>query len=128
MATRVVTNNSSTQHRSGGIPQTASGAKLSTPGAQPENTPSTRSTPDEVVNQILIRAKSPLVEEDARKLAEILEKVSRNTYPWISISDQQTADVGATLPNRPAHEEAMFPGACEDLRGIRCPPQLIHYP
>ena len=81
MATRVLTNNSLTQHRSGNIPQTTSRVKLSTPGAQPKNAPDIRPTLDEVVDQILIRAKSPLAEEDVRKLAEILEKVSRKHLP-----------------------------------------------
>ena len=120
MATRVVVNNSPTQHRPGSIPQTISGVKLSAPSVQPEGASNTRPTLDEMVDRVLVRTKSPLVEEDACKLAEVLEKVnSKPSYLWINVFNQQATDVGATLPNQPAYKEAMLPRTREDLWRIR---------
>ena len=47
--------------------------------------------------------------------SKVLEKVVGSTlFPGINISNQRTADDGAphTLQNKPAYEEAMFPGTC----------------
>jgi len=50
-----------------------------TAGAQSQRTSVTR-TPDETLDRLLVRAKSPLGEDDVQKLVDALEKVSRG-YP-----------------------------------------------
>ena len=78
MATDVL---SPTRHRSNSIPQTTSNTKLRGSGVEPQTTSGPRPTPDEVVDRILLRAKSPLGEDEARKIVEALEKVSRDRLP-----------------------------------------------
>jgi len=79
MATRVFVNNSHTPHHSSNIPQATPSAKLSTSGAQPQNTSDSRFSLDDTVDRILVKAKSPLKEDEVRLLVEALEKVS-NKY------------------------------------------------
>jgi hypothetical protein len=57
--------------------RTTINAKLSTPDAQLQSTHSTRRSPDEVVERVLVRAKSPLGKDEVRTVVESLEKVSR---------------------------------------------------
>ena len=68
------------------------------------------------MDRVPVRTKSPLVEEDACKLAEVFEKVNRKpSYLWINVFNQQGTDVEATLSNQPAYKEAMLPRTREDL-------------
>ena len=68
----------------------------------------------------MVRAKSPLAEEDARELVEVLEKVNRKPfYLRINVFNRQATDDGATLPNQSAYKEAMLPRTREDLWRIR---------
>jgi len=80
MATGTLMNNPPTPHSSRNIPQTISNTGPSTPGVQPRNASVPQPTPDEVVDRLLDRAKSPLEEGEVRKVVEALEKVSRSTF------------------------------------------------
>jgi len=60
--------------------KTAPSASSTTAGAQSQRTSVTRLTPDETLDRLLVRAKSPLGEDAVQKLVDALEKVSRG-YP-----------------------------------------------
>ena len=60
--------------------ETAPSASPTTAGVPAQRTSNTRLTPDETLDRLLVRAKSSLGKDDARKLVEALEKVSRG-YP-----------------------------------------------
>ena len=62
---------------SNNVLQTTPSTKLSVSGVQPQSTSGLRPALDEVVDRILVRAKSPLGEDEARKIVEALEKVSK---------------------------------------------------
>lgn len=67
----------SSRHHSGSTSQTMSNIKLSASSVQPQSASGPRPTLDEVVDRILVRAKSPLGGDEARKIVEALEKVSK---------------------------------------------------
>ncbi|KAF9654244.1 kinase-like protein [Thelephora ganbajun] len=76
----VLTNNPPTPRHSSNIPQTTSGTKPGPSGVQQQNTTGTRSL-DEAVDQILMKAKSPLGEGEVRRVVETLEKMLDHKYP-----------------------------------------------
>ncbi|KAF9654231.1 hypothetical protein BDM02DRAFT_3182057 [Thelephora ganbajun] len=76
----VLTNNPPTPRRSSNIPQTTSGTKPGPSGVQQQNTTGTRSL-DEAVDQVLMKAKSPLGEGEVRRVVETLEKMLDHKYP-----------------------------------------------
>jgi len=100
MGTRVFTNNSRAPHHSSNIPQATPSAKLSTSGAQPQNTFDSRLTIDDTVDRILVKAKSPLKEGEVRLLVEALEKVS-NKYLLPTARCIQPADDRYWSPDTP---------------------------
>ena len=71
MAAGVLMNNSPTPHRSRNISQATPNTGASTTGVQPN-----KPTPDDVVDRLLERAKSPMGEAEVWKVVETLEKVS----------------------------------------------------
>lgn len=73
MATKVPT-----LHHSSNFP--TSSTKSSASGVQPQNTPDTRLSPDQVVDRMLTKAKSPLTEGDVRTVVETLEKANKNHF------------------------------------------------
>jgi len=75
--TNVLESNAPTPHHPNTTPQITSSAKLGTSAVQSKSMPSAQLTPDEVVDQLLIKVKSPLGEGEIQKVVEILEKVSR---------------------------------------------------
>ena len=70
MATGVLMNDS------GNISQATPSIGQRAPGVQLHNTSGPRTTPEEVVDRLLERAKSPLGETEVRKVVEALQRVS----------------------------------------------------
>ena len=66
----VPTENSSNPHRPHSDPKATSGHKQNTSGAQQQI------ISDEKVDQVLIKAREPMGEREARSVAELLERVS----------------------------------------------------
>lgn len=119
MATDVPTNSSSTPPRS----RTTSSNQLRTSGVQSQDTSSAQLILDEAVDQVLVRAKSPLGEGEALEVIGTLEKVSEKyLLRRVGVPNKRTIDFAATLPDRPVCEDEMFPGTREGLRGIWYPP------
>jgi len=75
MATGVLMNNSPTTHRPRNVSLATPNAGSSASGVQPHNASGSRTTPEDVVDRLLERAKSPLEEIELRKVVETLEKV-----------------------------------------------------
>jgi len=81
-------NNSPTPHPPRNVSLATPNSVPGVSGVQPYNTPGSR-TPEEVVNQLLERVKSPLGETDLRKTVEVLEKVSGR--PLLPLCQCQTS-------------------------------------
>jgi len=75
MATGVLMNNSPTPHRPRNVSLATPNTGPNASGVQPHNT-SGSLTPEETVERLLERVKSPLGETDLRKVVEALEKAS----------------------------------------------------
>ena len=66
-----------TPHHSNNNPKTTRSATPTTAGVQPQRAPSIGPTPDEMLDRILVRAKSLSGEDDVQKVVKTLERVSR---------------------------------------------------
>ena len=83
MATGTLTNNRHTPYHSSNVLK--SNTKLRASDVRPQNTPDIRPTPDQIVDQILTKARPPLAGGEVLEVVEELEKVSRKhlqTADW----------------------------------------------
>ena len=71
---------SRTPHPSSDTAKTTPNASPTTRGVQSQRNSSARLTPDEMLDRLLVRTKSPLGEDGAQKVVDTLEKV-RSGYP-----------------------------------------------
>ena len=92
MPTNMLESNSPTPHHLNTTPQITSSAKLGTSAVQSRNTSNVQQATDKMVDQLLIKAKSPLGEGEIRKVVEILEKVSRGYLPFTDRCTQPAVD------------------------------------
>jgi len=92
MPTNMLESNAPTPYHPNTTPQIKSGAKLSPSAAQSRNTSSVQLATDKMVDQLLIKAKSPLGEGGIQKVVEILEKVSREYLPLTDRCVQPAVD------------------------------------
>ena len=78
MATALA-NNSPIPHRSNTAPHQTSNTKIGTSNPQQQNIPATQSL-DDKVEQLLVRSRSPMGKDDARKMSEMLDKVCYRSF------------------------------------------------
>ena len=85
MATSVLMNDSPAPHRPRNVSLVTPNTGPSASGVQPHNTSGSRMIPEEAVDRLLEKAKSPLGVTELRKVVEALEKVSgRHLLPFVS--------------------------------------------
>ena len=88
---------SRTLYPSSDISKTAPSVSPTTEGVESQRTSGTRLTPDEELDRLLVRAKSPLREDEAQEVVDALGKVSIcSLYPRVSLSK---ADDRCCSPN-----------------------------
>lgn len=84
---------------------------------------------EEKAEQLLLKARLPMGQEEVRDVAELLEKVSRDHFHLpIRASNRRRIDAGPPLSDRSAYEEAMLSRARETVRAISYPPQIARHP